>query len=226
MSDSDDMPLSEHEDCMQTFGPDYPDLVDAVNAFELESGSTYNVGLYEEDTDFDDALLDAIHDRLGHRLEETGHDPTDIISCARRILHQGCHYERLLGESIYNELSEAVNEYVSENMIGGPSRKRQLVNEIKELIRDRIFPNSQLPPEWNKPVSNMVNEVYSTTEEEMTLDKLKNRRSSKLHRLKNTVKALFSRQKLGRGQKSRRRRSKGKKRRKKTRSRARTKRKR
>lgn len=245
MSDSEQDPRDEQEDCMQYFGRDYPDLVAAVTAFENSPrGRTFNVGLYEPNVDFDDALLSSIHDHLGDRLAMY-HDDSDVLQCARLILHRECHYERLLGETIYDVLTEAVNEYAAAHIAGKPLDKQELIIEIKDLIKDRIFAGGALPSEWNEPVEGIVNQVYSIVEEDMALEAF-NRQGGpnngqpqpasplriteipetraflrlmrsvvdeKKKKKKNTVKTLFSRQKLGRGQK--RRRGKTRKRRKK-----------
>lgn len=251
MSDSEQDPRDEQEECMQHFGRDYPDLVAAVTAFENSPrGRTFNVGLYEPNVDFDDALLSSIHDHLGDRLAMY-HDDSDVLQCARLILHRECHYERLLGETIYDVLTEAVNEYAAAHIAGKPLDKQELISEIKDLIKDRIFAGSDLPSEWNEPVEGIVNQVYSIVEQEMALEEfhrksgpknIQPRPSSPLRiteipetratlrlirsvvdekkkKKKNTVKTLFSRQKLGRGQK--RRCGKTKKRSKKTKRRKR-----
>ena len=241
MAEDGEIELNEDEFCMHIFGPDYPELVDTLNKFQIERGDWHGANFYQEDVDLDDALLDAIRERFGDRLE-LHHAIPDILDCSRRILQQPNFYERLLGEDIFAELVEGTNEYVGEYITGGPSRKRELLKDIKDLVQERVFPGGSLPREWNKPVEDVVNEIYKTVEEEETFEKFRARkvpervgtkpssplrivevseksamqaqqqllsRPEKSHK-QNLVKALFSRQKLGRGQKTRRRKTKRK----------------
>lgn len=234
MAEEGEIELNDDEYCMHIFGPDYPELVDTLNKFQIEHGEWHGVSLYEENVDLDDALLDVIHERFGDRLE-LHHATPDIIDCARKILQQPNFYERLLGEEIFAELVEGANEYVGEHITGGPFRKRELLKDIKDLVRERVFPGGSLPREWNKPVDKVVNEIYKTVEEDETFEKFRARNAPertgtkpssplriievsdksavqaqqllsrpKKSSTKNLVKALFSRQKLGRGQKTRR----------------------
>jgi hypothetical protein len=115
---------------MHIFGPDYPELVDTLNKFQIEHGEWDGASFYEEDVDLDDALLDVIRESFGERLE-LHHAVPDILDCARRILQQPNFYERLLGEIIFAELVEGANEYVGEHITRGRSASASYLRRLK-----------------------------------------------------------------------------------------------